>query len=396
MTTIMDALIRHHNKHSSTPGTDTSAHTDPAPDFPRSPSDSDDAACTPVMFNLDRSSPTNLAHDFHHLSSNPDDAASIPAMFNPNEIPFPSSPPLSNLPPDISLLPLHMDDDGVAPAPAVSTPGTSTLDPSSPLLSSSSGLHSDPGAPMTGSARRPMQEFPPRLWSSVAVTKPLSGGVAQLKPDSVLVRRPADGATQTLEWTDVLMTAEVTSRKETLDLIVQIECKMLAMFDTQPNRAFSYSLSFHAGQYRLYMYDCAGGVYTHPYDLHESPLPLLCILCMANFTPTSWLGMDDTFNCGTQYFVITKCFSSSVIRGRATHICFVAKSVLAGSDPKDIFMIKNLWVNVECQLSEEQIFEALKDVDCVPKVEKAWTVQQDGQDDSTSLHHPKAFMSHFK
>jgi hypothetical protein len=188
MTTVMDALIRHHNKHSSTPGTDTSAHTDPAPDFPRSPSDSDDAACTPVMFNLDRSSPTNLAHDFHHLSSNPDDAASIPAMFNPNEIPFPSSPPLSNLPPDISLLPLHMDDDGVAPAPAVSTPGTSTLDPSSPLLSSSSGLHSDPGAPMTGSARRPMQEFPPRLWSSVAVTKPLSGGVAQLKPDSVLVR----------------------------------------------------------------------------------------------------------------------------------------------------------------------------------------------------------------
>jgi hypothetical protein len=116
-----------------------------------------------------------------------------------------------------------------------STPGMSTLDPSSPLLSSSSELHSDPGAPMTGSARRPIQEFPPRLWSSAAATKPLSGGVAQLKPDSVLVRCPADRATQTLEWIDVLMTAEVTSRKETLDLLAQIECKTLAMCDAQPN-----------------------------------------------------------------------------------------------------------------------------------------------------------------
>jgi hypothetical protein len=153
------------------------------------------------------------------------------------------------------------------------------------------------------------------------------------------------------------------------------------------------------------MYDRTGGVYSRPYDLHESPLPLLCILCTATFAPTSWLGMDDTFDRrlhpviiadGTPYFVIAKCFSSSVIWGRATHVWFVTKSVPAGSDPKDIFVIKDSWVNVEHQLSEEQIFEALKDVDCVPKVEKAWTVQRDGQDDSTSLRHPEAFMSHFK
>jgi hypothetical protein len=91
MTTVMDALIHHHNEHSFGPGTDTLSYTDPAPDIPRSPSDSDDAACTPVMFNLDGSSPTDPAHDFHHLPSNPDDAASIPAMFNLDETPFPSS-----------------------------------------------------------------------------------------------------------------------------------------------------------------------------------------------------------------------------------------------------------------------------------------------------------------
>ncbi|KIK11474.1 hypothetical protein PISMIDRAFT_19493 [Pisolithus microcarpus 441] len=200
------------------------------------------------------------------------------------------------------------------------------------------------------------------------------------------------------------MTAELTSRKKTLELTSQIEFKALAMFDAQPNRAFSYSLSFHAGQYRLYMYDRAGGIYSCSYDLHESPLMLLHILCATAFAPASWLGMDDTFDCqlhpvitvdATQYFIIAKCFSSSVIQGRATNVWFVAKSILAGSDPNNIFVVKDSWVNIEHQLLEEQIFEALKDVECVPKVKEAWTVQRDGQDDLTSLCCPAAFMSHF-
>jgi hypothetical protein len=115
--------------------------------------------------------------------------------------------------------------------------------------------------------------------------------------------------------------------------------------------------------------------------------------------------MDDTFDCrlhpviaidGAQYFMIAKCFSSTVIQGHATHVWFVTKSVPAGSDLKDIIMIKDSRVNVEHQLSEEQIFEALKDIDCVPKVEKAWTVQWDGQDDLTSLLRPEAFYISFQ
>ncbi|KAI6046600.1 hypothetical protein EDC04DRAFT_2598029 [Pisolithus marmoratus] len=99
---------------------------------------------------------------------------------------------------------------------------------------------------------------------------------------------------------------------------------------------------------------------------------------------------------GMQYFIIAKCFSSSVIQGHATNVWFVTKSILAGSDPNNIFVVKDSWVNAECQLSEEQIFEALKNIECVLKVKEAWTVQQDGQDDLMSLHHPVAFMSHFK
>lgn len=238
----------------------------------------------------------------------------------------------------------------------------------------------------------------------MAATQPLPGD-SLLKPDSVLVRRPADGVTGPPGWADVLMTAELTSRQQTLNLFVQIESKVLAMFDAQPNRAFSYSLSFHSRKYRLCMYDRAGGVYSRSYDLHESPLPLLRTLCAATFAQTSWLGLEDTFDCrlhpviyvdGVQYFIVAKCFSSSVIRGRATTVWFVSKSVPPGSDQKEIFVIKDSWVNVERQLLEEEILEGLKDVDCVPKVEKAWTVQRDGRDDSTSLRRPPTFMSLFK
>ena len=151
------------------------------------------------------------------------------------------------------------------------------------------------------------------------------------------------------------------------------------------------------------MYDCTGGVYSRSYSLHESPLQLLRILCAATFAQTSWLGLEDMFDCrlhpviyvdGVQYFIIANCFSSSVIRGCATTVWFVSKSVPPG-DQKDIFVIKDSWVNVECQLSEEEILQGLKDVDCIPKLEKAWTVQQDSQDDSTSLRRPEKFMSLF-
>ena len=97
---------------------------------------------------------------------------------------------------------------------------------------------------------------------------------------------------------------------------------------------------------------------------------------------------------GVQYFIIAKCFSSSVIWGRATTVWFVSKSVPPGND--DVFVIKDSWVNVERQFLEEEILEGLKDIECVPKVKKAWTIQWDSQDDSTALRHPEAFMALFR
>ena len=109
------------------------------------------------------------------------------------------------------------------------------------------------------------------------------------------------------------------------------------------------------------------------------------------------------FNCqlhpvitvdGIQFFIIARCFSSSVIQDCATTVWFVSKSILLDNDQKNIFIIKDLLVNVKHQLLEE-ILDSLKDIDCVPKVVKAWTIQWGNQDKSTLLHRPEAFMLHF-
>ncbi|KAI5981100.1 hypothetical protein EDC04DRAFT_2916895 [Pisolithus marmoratus] len=190
----------------------------------------------------------------------------------------------------------------MASAPTTFTPVASILD-TSPLLHPSSGSHSDPGAPTVPQGAEGIS----RDWSSVAATKPLS----------------AIKATQKLDWGDVLMTAELTSQNASLELTLQIKCKVLAMFNAQPNRAFSYSLTFCNGQCCLYMYDHAGSVHSHWYNLHESPIMLLHILCAAAFAPTSWLGIDDMFNCqlhpvitigDMQYFIISNVSPAVLFR----------------------------------------------------------------------------------
>ncbi|KAI5983960.1 hypothetical protein EDD15DRAFT_2375787 [Pisolithus albus] len=270
MTTLMDALISYYK---STPTS-----------VPQGMEASFAATTTPTAPILDTSP---LLHSSSGSHSDP----GAPTIPQGTEVSSPNNPA-----PDPLSLPLNT-------VGAASTPGTtfipaeSIFDTSPPLLhSSSSGLQSDPGAPTLEPACQPTQGIL-RNWSSAAATKPLAGGIARLKPDSMLVWKSVVGATQNLDWGDVLMTAELTSKNAWLELTSQIECKALAMFDVQPNRVFSYLLAFCNGQYHLYMYDRAGGVYSHWYDLHESPIMLLHILCAAAFAPTSWLGIDDTFNC---------------------------------------------------------------------------------------------------
>ncbi|KAG8214275.1 hypothetical protein J3R82DRAFT_9219 [Butyriboletus roseoflavus] len=398
MTIIMEALVRHRNStlRESAPSS-LSNPTSVSLNMNTDATVSSPIATTPPAISILRESAPSFPISLPSISLNPDSVASSPAIATSpaSSILRQSASPIS--PPSVSL-----DTYATVSSPDTSIPRESVL--SSPIsLPDTSPHHIPASSSMSGTARRHPTETFPRLWSSAA-TQPLLGAF-HLKPDSILIRQPADGTAQKPDWTDVLMTAELTSRQQTLNLTSQIECRALAMFDAQPDRAFTYSLSFHGGQYRLYMYDRAGGVYSRSYDLHESPVPFLRILCAATFAPTSYLGVDDTFDCrlhpvitidGKQYFIIARCFSSSIIRGRATTVWFVSDSVPPRSNPKNIFVIKDSWVNVERQLQEEDILNLLKDVDCVPKVEKAWTVKRDGQDDSTSLRRPTAFMSHFK
>ena len=235
MSAVMDALIRHCDDGSSsaTPGI-----SDPSCSLPSKTNTSTSMQFPPAI------SPTTSIPD------NSSTGASTPAVSIP-DVSSPCPPPSELNAKSGTSMPRPLSLNVEPASPNASMPATfasDTLTPTSSPLSSVPSPQSDYGASAPCTSHRPKYKFPPRLWSSVTATRPLSGD-SLLKPDCILVRQLADGITGPLGWEDVLMTAELTSRQQTLDLTVQIESWMLAMFNAQPNRAFAYSLSFHNGQY---------------------------------------------------------------------------------------------------------------------------------------------------
>ncbi|KAI6045930.1 hypothetical protein EDC04DRAFT_2888515 [Pisolithus marmoratus] len=131
-----------------------------------------------------------------------------------------------------ALIHYYDNNDPSATSSPEGTEGLSPTDPTADCPSLSSNMDETASIPTTSIPTMPIPD--------------LSGPLANLKEESLLnsglQQQPYNlcGVIQPLEWADVLMTAELTSRKEMLDLTLQIECKVLVMFDAQPNRVFSY------------------------------------------------------------------------------------------------------------------------------------------------------------
>ena len=245
MSAIMDALIRHHDDGCSSVTPVLSETSDPCCSSPLNTNTSTLAQSTPIspskhgksvpattsIPNLSSPLPANaLTRSSTPGVSTP--GISTPSVFTPSVSPplSPSSDSHAESSTSMSR-PLSLNP-AITPANVTSGPDTAAL--TSPSFSLASSLQSDHGASTSWSSHRAKYEFPPRLWSSAAATQSLPGD-SSLKPDSMLVRQPADGVTRPPGWEDMLMTAELTSRQQNLNLSVQIESKALAMFDTQPN-----------------------------------------------------------------------------------------------------------------------------------------------------------------
>ena len=166
LSAIMDALIRHHDDGRSST-TEVRSQADPSCSSPSKTITSTPAQLSPVSAPAALTSITPIPNPSPPLLANTPTRTSTPVL---------STPDVS---PSLSPSPLNTATTSATSAPNISIPTSSPL-------SSALPLQSDHDAPASSSSRRPKHEFPPRLWSSVAATQPLSGD-SLLKPDSVLV-----------------------------------------------------------------------------------------------------------------------------------------------------------------------------------------------------------------
>ena len=179
------------------------------------------------------------------------------------------------------------------------------------------------------------------------------------------------------------------------------------VFIAQPGRRFLLAVSISAQVFRLHIYDHSGAVHSRGYNIHSHADIFSTLLYHFTFGRPEDLGYDPTFlyfpivfrplsspsptiRVGTEiYTVVRILFSSQLIRGRAT-LCLHVRNKHGEN-----FVVKDCWTHQGRKVTEEQILQKLKEhgIHGLPILREAWTVQIDGQDDTTDLRRPAFLMS---
>jgi len=146
------------------------------------------------------------------------------------------------------------------------------------------------------------------------------------------------------------------------------------------------------------MFDHSGVVHSRPYNIHQFPHTLLCILALLAFCKPKQVGYDPTIiyfsphlsqNTGRSaiqvgsliYDIIKQVFFNYLICGQGTlcwHVC---------CDGQD-YIVKDLWTHESWVDHEKDILTKIRGLKGVPQLIATWTVQIGGKDDQTDTHHP--------
>ncbi|KAJ7507262.1 hypothetical protein B0H11DRAFT_2185726 [Mycena galericulata] len=160
------------------------------------------------------------------------------------------------------------------------------------------------------------------------------------------------------------------------------------VFSSQDNRRFVVSLSFIAGNIRLFVFDRVGLVTTFPFDLHEDPESFVRVMAGLMFTKDpALLGYDTSIIMtpagrfidvdGVRYKIVETLFVSEAIRGKGT-VCWRAR--YEGKD----YVIKDTWVDNSRPHTEAKMLHMAKEVEGVPKVIADVVVSINGVEESTA------------
>ena len=166
--------------------------------------------------------------------------------------------------------------------------------------------------------------------------------------------------------------------------------KAYAVFTSQPGWWFLFVLSITNQEFRIHMFDHSGVVLSRPYNIHQSPCILLCMLSMLTFGNFGHVGYNPTFLPqyltswttamiqveSTAYDIIDQIFFNFLIRGWGTSCWHVRHK------NKD-YMIKDAWTHESHVNCKRDILTKIWGLKGVPQLISAWTVEIGGVDDQT-------------
>ncbi|KAI6025140.1 hypothetical protein BKA83DRAFT_4491897 [Pisolithus microcarpus] len=243
-------------------------------------------------------------------------------------------------------------------------------------------------------------------WSAEYATKPVENSHIAVKPDIVFCSQP--DLNSGFAWSHVISFLELTSVQYTKHLECNITHKAYAMFTAQPARRFVVAISLTCQQYHLHIFDCSGAIHSSAHGIHRHADTFSHLLYILAFGNPQHLGFDPTFlnpalspsplyhpitdtalkvawtiKVKNHLYAILGCiFTSNVIRGRATSSWHVRNTHGVH------FVIKDYWTHRGRRHTEEEMLNKIKGLKGVPTLDAAWTVQIDGNDETTALLQP--------
>ena len=131
--------------------------------------------------------------------------------------------------------------------------------------------------------------IPPCSWSLKTSHKPILDGPMSLKPNLILWKTPDALPQQEFSWKGVISFIELTSVAYSWSSDAWIMCnnimqKAYAIFLSKPGHQFIFALSIANPEFHVHMFDHSGVVHSCPYNIHQSPHPLICMLAMLAFS----------------------------------------------------------------------------------------------------------------
>jgi Fungal protein kinase len=236
------------------------------------------------------------------------------------------------------------------------------------------------------------------------------------KPDLILLGRE-DASPRDLEkttWRSIKALGELTSSKFSKSSILNksLSTKIYILLCSQPWRRYALAISLASDELRIHLFDRSGVVVSPPIKFHANITETCRIIQAFASADDVTLGYDPTLQISPQlaeqpptpfvgtvqidsttYNIIEVLWTSNGFVGRCTSIYHVRpQDAPPRNDGEEVdrydFVVKDVWPEEHVMGREQMILERIAGIEGIPTLVKAWTVQYNGENDTTLRHRP--------